>query len=119
MGCVDERPPGAKFRAVCWDDPEEIRRWLSVFEEQTNELHAAARDRVRKKRKRVLSRHEAGRKVRAAWRALTQLLEAAKAGLRQAPPVEPPPSPPPPPEESEAPLSERRAMQPPPGSEGA
>jgi hypothetical protein len=119
MKGVDERPPGAKFRAVYWADPAEIQGFLTALEEQADELYAAAHDRVREKRRRVLSRHEAGRKVRAAWRSITQLLEAARAGLKHPPPIEPPPSPPLPPGESEAPLSERRVMQPPPGGEGA
>ena len=124
MSGVDERPKGAKFRAVCFDDPDDVRRWYSALEEQVNDLHAVAWDRVRAKRRRVLSRHEAMRKMRAAWRALTQLLEAARVGLR--PPSPPPPLDPTPssPEdaagsEAEAPLSERRVIEPPPGREGA
>jgi hypothetical protein len=120
MGCVEERPRGANFRAVCWEDAGEVRRWLSVLREQVDDLHAAARDQVRKKRRRVLSRYEAGRTIRAAGRAITELLDAAEAGLTPPPPLEPLPhlssasS-----EEEEAPSSGRRATHPAPGSEGA
>jgi hypothetical protein len=125
MGYVEERPLGAKFRAVCWEDAGEVRRWLIALLAQVNDLEAVARDRVREKRKRVLSRHEARRQVRAAGRAIGQLLEAAKAGLRPSEPPEPPepleplPGEPSEPDGGEAPSSERRVMQPLPGSEGA
>jgi hypothetical protein len=119
MKDVDERPEGAKFRAVAWEDAGEVRRWLLALEEQADDLHAAAWDRVRDKRRRVLSRHEAGRKVCAAGRAIRQLLEAAKAGLRPPPLLDPLPSSATEVGEGEAPASERRVMHPSPGSEGA
>jgi len=122
MKDVNERPEGAKFHAVCWEDASDRQRWLSALEEQTSDLLAVARDRVREKRRRVLSRHEAARTVRATGRAIGQLLEAAKAGLRPSeppPPLEPLPSPPSDVAEGEAPSSARRVVQRPPGSEGA
>jgi len=119
MRDVNEPPLGAKFRAVCWEDLDDVRRWLRALEEQVSDLHGVAGDRVREKRRRVLSRHEAGRKVRAAWRAIIQLFEAAKAGFRPPEPFGPPPSPPPSSEESEAPFSERRVLEPPPEGEDA
>jgi hypothetical protein len=125
MGYVGERPSGAKFRAVCWSDAGDVRSWLDALGAQVGELQAAARDRVREKRQRVLSRHEAARQVRAAERAIGQLFEAAKAGFRPSELTEPfeplPRSPDEPgePDGEEAPSSERRVMQPPPGSEGA
>jgi hypothetical protein len=104
MKKVDERPEGAKFRAISWENAEQVRSWLSSVEEQVGELGAAARDRLRKRRERVLSRHEASRQAQAAMQALDRLLAAAKAGL------DPLPEPPDGPEEEEPPQSERRPM---------
>ncbi len=126
MRSVDERPGRAKFRAVCWDDAEDVRGWLSALRSEVDELLAAARDRLRKKRKRVLSRFEARRKVRAAERAIAQLLEAGEAGLKSPVPPEGPVSPegssgrgvaPEEAAQDEGPLSERRTLLPPPGEE--
>ena len=118
MADVDERSTGAKFRAVCWQDEADIRRWFSALEGQVDELSAVARDRVRSKRARVLSRHEARRKVRAAVRAIAQLFAAAKAGFGPKDPFSPLPLIPDELERVEAPSSERRVMQPPSGGEG-
>jgi hypothetical protein len=90
---VDERPEGANFRAVCWENPEDIQRWLTALEEQVADLGAAARDRMLKKRDRVLSRHEAQRQATAAMESLGQLVAAAKAGLKPSEPLEPTPEP--------------------------
>ena len=108
---VEERPEGANFRAVCWENPEDVRRWLTALEEHVDDLSAAARDRMRKKRGRVLSRHEAQRQATAATESLGRLFAAAKAGL---PPSEPVPEPP---EQEEPPQSERRPTPPAPGGE--
>ena len=93
MQNVEERPQGAKFRAVCLQNPVEARRWLEAVEEQLADLSAAVGDRVRKKRDRVLSRHEAKRQADEAFHALDQLLGAAKVGLKQADPPAPMPEP--------------------------
>jgi hypothetical protein len=121
MRRVDERPEGAKFRAVRWEDPAEVERWLGALQENAAELQAAARDRVRKKRDRVLSRHEARRKVRATGRALASLFEAAKAGLRPSDPFDPGPLPSEPDGggADEPPSSARRPVVSPQGGEGA
>ena len=89
---VEERPEGANFRAVCWENPEDIRCWLTAVKEQVDDLGAAARDRMRKKRDRVLSRSEAQRQATAATQSLDRLFAAAEAGLS---PSEPVPQPPP------------------------
>jgi hypothetical protein len=118
MKKVDERPEGAKFRAVSWSNAGDVRRWLLALHEAVDDLRAAARDRVRKKRGRVLSRHEAGRKVRGSGRTLAWLLAAAEAGLGPQAPVDPLPEPPDEPEEGEAfPSSSRRPVDPPNGGE--
>ena len=108
---VEERPEGANFRAVCWKNPEHVRCWLAAVEEHVADLSAAARDRMRKKRGRVLSRQEARRQATAAVQSLGQLFAAAKAGLR---PSEPAPEPP---EQEESSKSERRPTSPSPGGE--
>ena len=89
---VEERPDGANFRAVCWENPEDIRIWLTAVKEQVDDLSAATRDRMRKKRGRVLSRSEAQRQATAATQSLDRLFASAHAGLR---PSEPVPQPPP------------------------
>jgi hypothetical protein len=121
MKRVDERPEGAKFRAVRWEDPAEVERWLGALQDSVAEVQAAARDRVRKKRGRVLSRAEARRKVRAAGRAIARLFEAAKASLRPSDPFDPVPSPNAleAGEAGESPSSARRPVAPPKGGEGA
>jgi hypothetical protein len=91
MGFEHEGPEGANFRDTCapqpvrWEDREEVRRWLRALREVVKDLRAAGRDRVRRKRKRVLSRHEAGRQLGDAWSRTERLLLAGEAGLGRAP----------------------------------
>ena len=105
---VEERPLGANFRAVCWENLDDVQRWLTAVEEQVNDLDAAGRDRMRKKRRRVLSRQEARRQATAAVQSLGCLFAAAKARLSSS---EPPPDP------ADPPQSERRPVPPMPGGE--
>jgi hypothetical protein len=121
MKRVDERPEGAKFRAVRWEDPAEVECWLGALQDNVAEVQAAARDRVRKKRERVLSRNEARRQVRAAGRAIARLFDAAKSGLRPSDPFDSASSPnePEAAEAGESPSSARRPVAPPQGGEGA
>jgi hypothetical protein len=121
MGDVDGRPEGAKFRAVCWGDAGDVRRWLDALRAQVEDLNAAGQDRCRKKEERVLSRFEAQRQGRRAKRKIGWLLDAGEAGLRPHKPVMPPPEPPSALEQDEveaAPSSGRRPV-PPPGKESA
>ena len=108
---VEERPEGANFRAVCWENPQDVRCWLAAVEEHVGDLGAAVRDRVRKKESRVLSRHEARRQATAAVQSLDGLFAAAKAGLQPSEPVSEPS------EREEPPQSERRPTPPSPGDE--
>jgi hypothetical protein len=100
MGFDHEGPDGANFRdsscvpqPVRWEDGEEVRRWLRALREVVKDLRAAGRDRVCRKRKRVLSRHEAGRQLDDAWGRTERLLQAGEAGLGRLVPheAEPPP----------------------------
>jgi hypothetical protein len=110
---------GANFRdtsapqAVQWEDREEVRRWLRALLEVVKDLRAAARDRARRKRRRVLSRAEARRQIGDAWRRIARLVRAGEAGLDGIGPCDPEP----PPEggtgEDAPPFSSRRPTPPP------
>lgn len=118
MGFDHNCPEGANFgdssfvpRPVRWEDAAEVRRWFSALEEGVKDLRGAARDRVRRKRHRVLSRHEARRQVLAAERALAALLQAGLAGWPA--PREPDPEPGEGSPEGDPPFSSRRPTTPP------
>jgi hypothetical protein len=64
-----------------WSDPADARAWLADLREQILDAVAAGEDAVASPRHRVLSRAEAGRKLRTARRALVALLARAEAGL--------------------------------------
>ena len=87
MGFDHEGPDGANFRDRCalqvvrWEDKEEVRHWLDALREVMKDLRGAGRDRMRRKRHRVLSRHEAGRQLGEAWERGDRLLQAGEAGL--------------------------------------
>ena len=89
MGFDHNSPKRAKFSdptcgqaAVRWDDAEEVQRWFEAMEEAVRDLRGAARDRVRRKRGRVLSRHEAKRQVGESSKRSLSLLKAGEAGWR-------------------------------------
>jgi hypothetical protein len=118
MGFEHEGPAGANFRdsscapqAVQWEDGEEVRRWLEALGEAVKDLRAAGRDRARPKRRRVLSRHEAGRQLGDAWSRAARLLRAGEAGLGRIVPCEPEPAPEGGPED-EPPFSSHRPTTP-------
>ena len=117
-----EGPGGANFgdtsapKAVNWEDREEARRWLLRLLEVMKDLRGAARDRVRRKRRRVLSRYEARRQIAEAWRRIMMLMRAGEAGLGEPGPREPEPQP-----EGggdEPPFSSRRPTSTPPDQAG-
>jgi hypothetical protein len=99
MGFDHEGPDGSNFRdtsasqAIRWEDRDEARRWLLALLEAVKDLRAAARDRVRRKRRRVLSRHEARRQIAEAWGRIERLVQAAEAGLEGIGPRDPDPQP--------------------------
>ena len=64
-----------------WDDADRARAWVTDLREQILDALAAGEDAARPARRRVLSRAEAGRKLRAAKRSILALLDAAEAGL--------------------------------------
>jgi hypothetical protein len=119
MGFDHEGPGGANFgdtrasKAVQWEDRDEARRWLLALLEAVKDLRAAARDRVRRKRRRVLSRCEARRQIAEAWHRIERLVQAAEAGLGGPGPSEPEPQPEAGPGEDAPPFSGRRPTTPP------
>jgi hypothetical protein len=119
MGLDHEGPGGANFgdtsasQAVRWEDRDEVRRWLLAVLEAVKDLRAAARDRVRRKRRRVLSRYEARRQIRDSWDRIERLVRAAEAGLEGMGPREPEPQPEGGTGEDAPPFSNRRPTTPP------
>jgi hypothetical protein len=119
MGFEHEGPGGANFRdtsarkALNWEDQDEARRWLLALLAAVKDLRGAARDRVRRKRRRVLSRYEARRQIAEAWRRVEELVRAGEAGLGGPGPVEPEPQPEGGAGEDAPPFSSRRPTNPP------
>jgi hypothetical protein len=90
MGFEHEGPDGANFgdstsgrQGVRWEDREEARRWFRRLLEAAKDLRGAGRDRVRPKRRRVLSRHEAGRQLKSSWEMVEGLIEAGEVGFER------------------------------------
>ena len=88
MKSKHNRPDGVNFwvggsapRRVRWEDEADVRRWFEALWEAVKDLRGAARDRVRRKERRVLSRFEARRQIATANRELFWLLQAAGVGL--------------------------------------
>jgi predicted DNA-binding protein (UPF0278 family) len=75
-----ERPP-APNATIRFDDARDLREWLTMLREQVNHGLGAAEDATRPVLERVLSRHEARRRVEEASKALHKLLDAAERGL--------------------------------------
>ena len=83
---VPSEPPGSSpspcsSRPVRWNDPEDVRSWLSSARTHVADLAAIAREGARRGKHRVLSRSERRRQARAAVHALRALFDAADAGL--------------------------------------
>jgi hypothetical protein len=80
-------PPShaAAREMVRWTDPEDVRLWIAALRSAVHDGLAAGEDAVRPKRDRVLSRDEARRKLEAADKTITALLEAGERGLPPAP----------------------------------
>jgi hypothetical protein len=70
---------------VRWTDPEDVRLWLAALRSAAHDGLAAGEDAVRPKRDRVLSRDEARRKLEAADKTITVLLDAGERGLPRPP----------------------------------
>ena len=84
VSSTDASPHPAAREMVRWADPEDVRLWLAALRSAANDGLAAGEDAVRPKRDRVLSRDEARRKLEAADKTITTLLEAGERGLPRA-----------------------------------
>jgi hypothetical protein len=94
MPSLPKPPPGANAAhpstdppSLAWEDPAATRAWLTHVREHVLDAVAAADDITRPaKTKRVRSRGEARRTIRAAGRTLIALLDFAEQGLPPPPP---------------------------------
>src|SRR5262249_23158663 len=68
--------------SVRWRDPYDVENWLAAVGTQVRKALAAGQDATLPIRECVLSRYEARRRIRAAGRTLTTLLEAGERSLR-------------------------------------
>ncbi|WP_438002358.1 hypothetical protein WMF26_24905 [Sorangium sp. So ce185] len=74
-----ERPPPND--AIQLDDPSYMRKWLTALREQVDQGLNATEDATRPVQERVLSRHEARRRIEKATETIYNLLDAAERGL--------------------------------------
>ena len=71
--------------ALYWSDPAAARTWLMQLRSQIDDALAAARDATHRRKKRVLSRAEARRKLNESAKSLFALLESANRALSEQP----------------------------------
>jgi hypothetical protein len=90
MGFDHNGPKGANFidptgtsPAVRWEDEEEVERWFEALRDAVKDLRGAGRDRARSRRKRVLSRAEAGRQIGESSERALRLVGVGEAGWRK------------------------------------
>jgi hypothetical protein len=83
MPNVPARPSGANLTdaRLDLDDPAEVKRWLVALRVQASDAIAAGLDATARVRRRVMSRAEARRKLKAAEHAIDALLRAADRSL--------------------------------------
>ncbi len=83
MNDNDKSPESGRFPTgrLRWDDPERVSAWLKELREQTDDALAAGEDATRRFRRRVLSRAEARRKLRAASASIDELFAMADRAL--------------------------------------
>jgi predicted deacetylase len=83
MPNVPARPSGANLADAPLDlrDPAELKRWILAVREQAGDAIAAGFDATARMRRRVLSRAEARRKLKAAKNAIDALFRATDRGL--------------------------------------
>ena len=119
MGFEHEGPDGANFSdqvcrqpAVRWEDAAEVERWFKAVQDAVKDLRGAGRDRARSRRKRVLSRAEAGRQIGSSSKRALSLLGAGEAGWRARLSPYPDPGPEQGPREDAPPVSSSRPTPP-------
>ncbi|WP_438040160.1 hypothetical protein [Sorangium sp. So ce128] len=74
-----ERPPSNG--SIRLDDASYMREWITALREQVDQGFSAAEDATRPVQERVLSRHEARRRIEKATETIHNLLDAAERGL--------------------------------------
>ncbi|WP_437589017.1 hypothetical protein [Sorangium sp. So ce1000] len=74
-----ERPP--PNGSIQLDDASYMRKWITALREQVDQGLNAAEDATRPVQERVLSRHEARRRIEKATETIYNLLDAAERGL--------------------------------------
>ncbi|WP_437778958.1 hypothetical protein [Sorangium sp. So ce1097] len=74
-----ERPPPND--AIRFDDASYVRKWITALREQVDQGLNAAEDATRPVQERVLSRHEARRRIEKATETIYNLLDAAERGF--------------------------------------
>jgi len=79
----DNGPASGRFpvNSLRLDDPERVAAWLKDLREQIDNALAAGEDATRRFHRRVLSRAEARRKLRAANASIDELMEMAERAL--------------------------------------
>jgi len=82
---LDPPSPSAAREAVHWNDSEDVRLWIASLRSAAHDGLAAGEDATRPKRDRVLSRSEARRRLDAADRTITALLDAGERGASPEP----------------------------------
>lgn len=75
-----ERPPAASESSPP-DKIHDVREWLTLLREHVDQGLSAAEDATRPVQDRVLSRHEARRRIEQATKAIHTLLDAAASSL--------------------------------------
>ncbi len=92
MPNVPARPSGANLTDACLDldNPAEVKRWILALREQASDAIAAGLDATARVRRRVLSRAEARRKLKAAEHAIDALFKAADRGVFVSPTTQDP-----------------------------
>ena len=81
----DKEPASGRFPVskLRWDDATGVSDWLKALREQVDNALAAGEDATRRLRRRVLSRAETRRKLRAASASIDELFEMAERALGQ------------------------------------
>ncbi|XXX76071.1 hypothetical protein WMF30_51320 [Sorangium sp. So ce134] len=77
-GRTERPPPNDTIR---FDDVSYVRKWITALREQVDQGLNAAEDATRPVQERVLSRHEARRRIEKATETIYNLLDAAERGL--------------------------------------
>lgn len=76
---TDDNP--ARRDAVHWNDPADIKLWISALRGQIDDVIAACEDATRPQADRVLSRAETRRRLLAAETQIARLLDAGERSL--------------------------------------